>query len=44
MVFFVYLLSILLEGIAKMNDPEVVCMCPNSTVDVFGAESGDENG
>ncbi len=43
MASLVYLLSILLEGIAKMNDLEMVYMCPSSTVDVF-EESGNENG
>jgi hypothetical protein len=44
MVLVVYPLSILLEGIPKTNDLELVCMCPSSIVDVFEAESSNESG
>lgn len=43
MVLFVYLLSILLQGIAKPNSLEKVCIFPSRTVDVFEAENSSES-
>jgi len=44
MTLFVYLLSILFEGIVKMNDFERVHMFPSPIVDVFEAERSNESG